>query len=86
MKRIVVVALAAAVLAAPAAAQVVRDKETCQQAVADAKQGLAESAIATRPMEEAVEMIRIAEHLCTQANFVFAERLLEIARGMTASE
>ena len=87
MKRLAILALAAAALAAaPAGAQVVKDKPTCEQAVADAKEGLATASVGARSQTEAEDMIRIAGHLCTQANFVYAERLLEIVRGMTASE
>ena len=87
MKRLAILTLAAAALtAAPAAAQVVKDKPSCAQAVTDAREGLATASIGARPQKEAEDMVRIADHLCTQANFVYAERLLEIVRGMTASE
>ena len=87
MRKTIVLALAAAALAAaPATAQVVKDKATCEQAVKDAKEGLATASVGAKSYKEAEDMVRISEHLCTQANFVYAERLLEIVRGMTASE
>ena len=87
MKRLAILALAAAAVAvAPAGAQVVKDKPSCEQAVKDAEEGLATASVGARSQQEAADMIRIATHLCTQANFVYAERLLEIVRGMTASE
>ena len=87
MTRLATLALAAAALAAsPAGAQVVKDKPSCEQAVKDAEEGLRTASVGARSQSEAEDMIRIATHLCTQANFVYAERLLEIVRGMTASE
>ncbi len=87
MKRFVILAAAAAALAAaPAGAQVVKDKASCEQAIKDANEGLATASVGARSQKEAEDMVRIATHLCTQANFVYAERLLEIVRGMTASE
>jgi hypothetical protein len=36
--------------------------------------------------QEVDELVEIATHLCQQGNFRYAEKLLEIARGMLASE
>lgn len=71
---------------APALSETVTDKKTCLQAVSDARASNEESAVSAKVKEEVSNMIQIADHLCTQANFVFAERLLGIARGMTAQE
>lgn len=86
--RMVLLAAAAAIVfsAGSASAQVVRDKKTCQQAVEDAKKATAEASVTDKARAEAADLVRISEHLCTQANFVYAERLLAIARGMTAGE
>lgn len=86
MRHLVIFALAATMFAYPATGQVVRDKESCQQAITDAEQGLAEAQIGARAHDEAADLIRIAKHLCTEANFVYVETLLEIARGMTVGE
>ncbi len=69
-----------------ASAQVVTDKKTCLQAVADAREASSTAAVSEKIQAEVADLIRISEHLCTQANFVYAERLLAIARGMTAQE
>lgn len=84
----IILALAALSLltAAPAMAQTVRDKKTCIRAVEDAKSARADATIAAKTMAEADDLIRIAEHLCTQGNFVYADTLLQLARGMLASE
>ena len=86
--RAVLVALVAvlALSAMPAMAQVVKDKKTCLQAVEDAKNATAVALITEKSRAEAGDLVRISEHLCTQANFVYAERLLGIVRGMTAGE
>ncbi|MDW3206591.1 MAG: hypothetical protein R8L07_13740 [Alphaproteobacteria bacterium] len=84
-----VLPFAALLLVAPvvsASAQTVTDKKTCLQAVADARASNEESAVSAKVKEEVASMVQIADHLCTQANFVFAEKLLGIARGMTAQE
>lgn len=81
--------LVAILVAAPllsASAQTVTDKKTCLQAVADARGSTDQASITGKAKEEAHSMIQIADHLCTQANFVFAEKLLGIVRGMTAQE
>ncbi len=76
-----------ALSATPAMAQVVKDKKTCIQAVEDAKKkATADAAVVPKTRAEAGDLVRISEHLCTQANFVYAERLLGIVRGMTAGE
>jgi|GEM_PF-2946537 len=86
--RAVLVALVAvlALSAMPAMAQVVKDKKTCLLAVEDAKAATAVALITEKSRAEAGDLVRISEHLCTQANFVYAERLLGIVRGMTAGE
>lgn len=75
-----------AILASPSFAQVVRDKKTCEQAVADAREAAQAATVSARAKQEIEELIRISAHLCTQANFVYAESLLGIARGMAAQE
>ena len=79
-------AVAAALVTGAAHAQVVKDKKSCEQAVADAKQALSEATIGPKAIAEAEDLIRISEHLCTQANFVYVEKLLAISRGITAAE
>ena len=69
-----------------ATAATVTNKKTCVQAVADAREGLAGASIAEKTRSDVDDMIRISEHLCGEANFVYAETLLAIARGMTAEE
>ena len=87
MKKIAL-ALAALTLltAAPVMAQTVKDKKTCLRAVEDAKGAQGDATIGKKTMAEAEDLIRIAEHLCTQGNFVYADTLLQLARGMLASE
>lgn len=82
----VALALGVSLLAVPALAQVVRDKESCRQAVEDAKQALSEAQIGEQSVAKAEDLIRISTHLCEEANFVYAEKLLAISRGMTAAE
>lgn len=87
MRAVFLAAVAAVLLlSTSASAQVVQDKKTCIQAVEDAKKATAEAAVTDKTRAEAADMVRISEHLCTQANFVYAERLLAIVRGMTAGE
>lgn len=87
MRAVLLAAVAAILLSAgTASAQVVQDKKTCVQAVEDARQATADAAITEKARAEAADLVRISEHLCTQANFVYAERLLGIVRGMTAGE
>ena len=87
MKKIALALTALSLLtAAPAMAQTVKDKRTCIRAVEDAKGAREDAAIAAKTMAEADDLIRIAEHLCTQGNFVYADTLLQLARGMLANE
>lgn len=86
MKKTVLAALALSLLAAPAMAQTVRDKKTCMQAIEDVKSGREDAAVVAKTLAEADDLIRIAEHLCTQGNFVYADTLLQLARGMLANE
>ncbi|WP_425406281.1 hypothetical protein [Hwanghaeella sp.] len=87
MRAVLLATLAAiALFTTPVSAQVVQDKKTCVQAVQDAKQATADASITDKARAEANDLVRISEHLCTQANFVYAERLLAIVRGMTAGE
>ena len=90
MKRYLIASVAAAALFAlalnAATAATVTSKKTCLQAVADAREGLAAASIAQKTHDEVADMIRISEHLCGEANFVYAETLLAVARGMTAEE
>ncbi|MGF1554318.1 MAG: hypothetical protein ACFBWO_17715 [Paracoccaceae bacterium] len=79
-------AISLALAATLAPAQVVQDKASCQQAVADAKEGRDAASVSESVRAEVDDLVRIAEHLCGEANFVYAERLLAIARGMTAEE
>jgi len=88
-KTTLTIALAACFVAfAPltSTAQVVTSKKTCIRAVADAREASADAAISQKAKSQVEDLIRISEHLCTQANFVYAERLLAIARGMAAQE
>ncbi len=88
-KSVCILAIAAGFVAfAPlaASAQVVTSKKTCIRAVADAKEASADADVSQKIKDEVADLIRISEHLCTQANFVYAERLLAIARGLTAQE
>lgn len=66
--------------------QTVRDKKTCEQAVVDARTAVADGDVSDKVRAEANELVRISEHLCTQGNFVYAESLLQMARGMVAGE
>lgn len=85
-KTLPAVTLAAFLVPFAAGAQTVTDKASCTQAVADAKQGLADATVGPKAKTEVEDLIRISDHLCTQANFAYVERLLQIARGMTAGE
>lgn len=67
-------------------AQVVMSKKTCVQAVVDARGALNEASVSDKTKKEVEDMIRVSEHLCGEANFVYAETLLAIARGMVAEE
>lgn len=93
MRTILALSLAAPLalaLAGPAAAQknqpVVSDKASCEQAVKDATAARNGADVSEKVKTEVDEMLKIAEHLCTQANFVYAEQLLAISRGMVAGE
>lgn len=87
MRALLIATVAAiAIFAWPASAQVVKDKKSCVLAVEDAKKATAAAAVTEKVRASADDMVRISEHLCTQANFVYAERLLAIVRGMTAQE
>ena len=81
-----IAALSLASAALPAHAQTVKDKKSCSQAITDAKGAREDAAIGEKSMAKADDLIRIADHLCTQGNFVYAESLLQIARGMLANE
>lgn len=91
MKQVCMIAFAAplAMAASSADAQnqpVVVDKASCVQAVEDAKTARNEGDVSQAVKVEVDDLLRIAEHLCGEANFVYAERLLAIARGMVAGE
>ena len=83
---ILTAALSSIAFALPATAATVTSKKTCTQAVEDAKQSAASASVTAKTKGEINELIRVSEHLCTQANFVYAESLLAIARGMAAEE
>lgn len=72
--------------AEPAFAQVVKDKKSCLRAVEDVRGAREDSGTTGKSLAEADDLVRIAEHLCTQGNFVYANTLLELARGMLANE
>ena len=89
--RLTAAALAAALAAGPALAddhtrKTVRDKETCAQAVADATQAVEDGSVGDAARQSATDLVTIADHLCGEANFVYAEKALSIARGMVAEE
>lgn len=71
---------------AQATSAVVTDKKSCARAVADAQEALNEASLVVKTQKQVDNLIQISTHLCTQANFVFADRLLGIARGMSAEE
>ena len=83
-------ALALAMVAGDAAAQqkqaTVRDKASCERAVRDAREGVKEASLSEKTRGEADGLVTVAEHLCGQANFVYAEKVLAVARGMAAEE
>ena len=83
---VLAVAATTIALALPVSAATVTSKKTCAQAVEDAKQSAASASVTAKTKGEINELIRVSEHLCTQANFVYAESLLAIARGMSAEE
>ena len=87
MKKLVLATAALSLLAtAPVAAQTVRDKKSCMRAVEDAKGMREDSAVTGKFLAQADDLVRIAEHLCGEGNFVYAETLLQLARGMLANE
>lgn len=87
----IAVVLVATVLAFPASAATrnaptVFDKPSCARAVTDARDAAAASQVSEKVQADVAELIRVSDHLCTQGNFVYAENMLQIARGMVAEE
>ncbi|MDF1749397.1 MAG: hypothetical protein P1V34_11045 [Alphaproteobacteria bacterium] len=82
------VAALVSVVAVPSvnAASDITDKKACMQAVQDVRDARASASIGTKAKAEVDNLIQVSDHLCTQGNFVYVEKLLQIARGMTAGE
>lgn len=72
-----------------ASAQIITDKQKCLGAIETIQKLKTDDD--TPEIGEKAEttlnaIVEVAEHLCEQESFVYAGKLLEIARGMLASE
>ncbi len=88
MGRMILAALAVfLLLSGPAVAQQMTEKQKCAQAVADVRNVMEnESTPGEKARKRVEELLEISTHLCEQANFRYAETLLQLARTMVASE
>ena len=80
-----------AVLFSPesAVAQGMTEKQKCLRGVLDVRETMA-SAETPEPgakiRAEVENLLEVSTHLCEQGNFVYAGKLLELARGLVVSE
>ena len=86
LRTMMLVAALAAMVAAPAYAQTITDKKQCERALADAQEVRANSDAGAKANEEADKLLEVAAHLCGQGNFVYAQDVLEVIRGILATE
>ena len=75
-----------ALVAAPAAAQSISSKKECARALADAREARASSDAGPKANKEADDLLEVADHLCSQGNFVYAANVLAAVRGILATE
>lgn len=85
-KTIVAALFATAVFVMPAAAQGISDKDSCTQGVSDAQNMRKASDAGAKANAEADNLIEVAEHLCQQGNFVYAEKVLGAVRALLSTE
>lgn len=70
----------------PVYAQTIDTKAKCAQALTEAKEVRAKSDSGPKANKEADELLEVAEHLCSQGNFVYASNVLTVIRGILATE
>ena len=74
-------------LAAPAAAATdINTKKSCETAVNEVRKQRETSDAGPKQNAQADEMIRVADHLCTQGNFVYATSVMTVIRTLLATE
>jgi hypothetical protein len=73
-------------LATPAAAADITTKKACEAAGNDVRKQRESSDAGAKQNEQADEMIRVADHLCTQGNFVYAESVMTVIRTLLATK
>ena len=61
-------------------------KDACVRGVEDARDAYAKRDIGEKASMQVQQMIEISAHLCEQGNFLYAEELLAMVRGMLATE
>lgn len=77
----------AVVQAFPLSASMINNPVQCKQAIEDAKTARAdEPDIGDKSGKVFDEIVAMAEQRCAEKEFVYADQLLNIARGMVASE
>ena len=86
IKKILVISALVAAVAMPTFAEAQTEKQKCTQSVEDVRKMRASSDAGPRANKEADELIEVAQHLCTQGNFVYADKLMEVARGLLTTE
>lgn len=88
--RVLAMALAVALVAGPAAAGKMKSfKDQCLESVADSREMLTSEEYprpSERTREQVVQLVEVAEHLCRQGSFKYADALLNTARGMVVTE
>ena len=76
----------AVVLSNPAVAQTIADKDSCALGIADVEKMRASSDAGAKANQQADDLIEVATHLCGQANFVYAEKVLGAIRALLSTE
>lgn len=81
------IVFASSAFAASTKSKQMTDDLTCKQAVVDAKEAREnEPDIGDKSAKVFDEIVRLAEQRCAQKEYAYAAELLNIARGMVASE
>lgn len=75
-----------AFLMGPAHAQTINSKAECTKALTEAQEARSQSDSGPKANKEADELLEVAEHLCSQGNFVYASNVLAVVRGIVATE
>lgn len=86
LRTLMLVAALTAMVGAPAYAQTITNKKECARTLADAREARANSDSGAKANEEADKLLEVAEHLCEQGNFVYAQEVMEVIRGILATE